>query len=130
MPSGVYKKTKAHKLKISKTLTGKPAPWNKGKNHGQWKGNSVGYRALHRWIERIFGKADTCMNPDCDGTCGTFEWVNLDHKYTRKEEDWEMMCRSCHRQYDIDVLGVKFGAASLKQKNVKKKRNKFGQFKS
>ena len=62
-----------------------------------WKGDDVGYNALHNWIAKHFKKSILCE------ICGLFrklEWSNKDHKYSRNREDWQYICRSCHRRYD------------------------------
>ncbi len=82
-------------------------PWNKGKqpsyiqqeNHHGWKGEKVGYRALHYWVERRLGKPMLCIFEDL--TCkGMMEWANIDGKYKRNLNDWMSLCRSHHRRID------------------------------
>lgn len=78
-------------------------PWNKGKshlkneNHGMWKGDTVGYRALHYWVERQLGKPKQCSN------CGLesdrpkqFHWANVSGEYHRDTQDWVRLCVKCH----------------------------------
>lgn len=87
-------------------------PWNKNKRQEntanekayQWKGIDAGYRAKHRWIAKILGKADHCE------VCGAdeipkeykrfFQWANIDHKYSRNTEDYIQMCLGCHKSHD------------------------------
>lgn len=52
MPSGFYKRTKLH----SDIQVGK----HKGSNNGMWKGDEVGYSAIHRWLILNYGKANIC----------------------------------------------------------------------
>jgi len=91
--------------------------WNKGlkrtwqsltefkKGHGlkeenvNWKGDKVGYHALHSWVNRKLGKPNKCE------ICGTetaknYEWANKNHKYKRDLNDWIRLCRFCHRKFD------------------------------
>ena len=98
MPKGVYKRepfTIEHKRKLSE------ARKLKGKNHPNWLGSGVGYRALHRWIERKLGKPKICEH------CGVMVrekrlcWANRDHKYRRNFDDWFSCCYKCHQIYDI-----------------------------
>jgi len=107
--------------KIRKANTGKKLPhtkeWNKkiGLAHQEeksynWKGDDVGLSALHNWVNKYKGKPKYCEH------CGkeyikerTFDWSNIDHKYRRKLEDFIWLCKKCHKRYDIDVLGCKFG---------------------
>ena len=94
--------TEEHKRKISKTLTGKPQPWNEGKNHFNWKGNkNLGYQSKHNRIRLKYGEPNYCE------ICGKtdkkkYEWSNKDHKYSLKKEDWQRLCSSCHKKYDIE----------------------------
>jgi hypothetical protein len=83
----------------------------KNEKHNLWKGNKVGYSALHRWLDRNFGVPNKCDNIDCiyprkdsDGKLMIFpsryEWSNKKGNYSRNREDWWMLCPSCHRKYD------------------------------
>lgn len=82
-------------------------PWNKdkpfpqvaGKNNPNWKGDYVGYNALHTWVARNFGSPKKCSK------CGTtkkqrYEWANISGKYLRARKDWIRLCTSCHRRLD------------------------------
>jgi len=68
-------------------------PWN-------WKGDEVGYAALHSWIKRKLGKPNKCQNPKCKHKTEIFDWANKSGKYKRDLNDWIRLCRSCHRSYD------------------------------
>ena len=83
-------------------------PIKYGKEHWAWKGNDVGYFALHSWINRQFGKAIRCDNRErralnfpCRGISNNFEWCSKSREYKRKKNDWIALCRSCHRLYDM-----------------------------
>ena len=71
------KQTLEHKEKRLSKIRGKKRPpfsdgWKnkisakmkvsakKGADHYEWKGDNVGYRALHRWIENYKGKPTNC----------------------------------------------------------------------
>lgn len=75
----------------------------RGEGNPAWKGDSCGVHSLHSWIIDNFGQPDNCE------TCGkqrlgrSFDWSNKDHKYSRKKEDWQFLCRSCHAKYDIKM---------------------------
>lgn len=87
------------------SLKGIPT-WNSGKKqlattgikNNMWKGDDVGYVALHKWVSRNKGKATKCSK--CSST-KSIDWANKDHKYKRSLEDYIELCRSCHRKYDI-----------------------------
>ena len=81
------------------------AGWNKGKKfpewsgekHHNWKGDKVGYGALHMWVRHQYGKPLWCM------FCMSVQnvhWANISHKYKRDIHDWMELCVKCHRKYD------------------------------
>ncbi|MEK6879365.1 MAG: hypothetical protein AABY22_07155 [Nanoarchaeota archaeon] len=73
----------------------------RGENHYHWKGDKIGYEALHKWLRRIYGNANKCENPDCKSIVKTYEYALLKRKkYERKRENFWQLCRSCHRKYD------------------------------
>lgn len=78
----------------------------RGENHRLWKGADVGYVALHGWVRRNLTPPDRC--PDC-GYNGRLDAVNLDRKYTRDLNTWAYKCRSCHKKYDLKLLGKSAG---------------------
>jgi len=64
-----------------------------------YKGDDVGYGALHAWVTRHKGKPSLCEH------CGTthakrFEWANIDGKYNRNLDDFIRLCKKCHNTYD------------------------------
>ena len=68
-----------------------------------WKGNNVGYFALHKWINRKMNK------PKCCEMCGeekTLEAHNISGTYKRYFDDWEFLCRRCHMIKDGRLKGV------------------------
>lgn len=95
-------------------------PWNKGKawseemkqrlsdshkgkifndKHHTWKGDRVGYRALHEWVERRLGKPSKCA--DCGTTTAKhYDWASISRSCKRDLSDWKRLCRSCHFRYD------------------------------
>lgn len=62
-----------------------------------WKGDDVGYTALHQWVYRYYGKASRCIA--CT-TGKSFTWANISREYKRDITDWAQLCRSCHTKYD------------------------------
>jgi len=119
-----------HKRKISKSLIGNQRA--KGNKHPEefkrkmsklfsgslspfWKGDNVGVRGIHAWVEHHKPKPKLC------GHCKKvrkLELSNTGHTYKRNLKDWEWICRRCHWKKD----GV-----SEKVKN--RKRNNNGEFK-
>lgn len=85
-----------HRKKISESL--------KEEKHPRWKGQNVGYRALHRWVEKILGKAKRCvlcgLIKKPNGMKRYFQWANISREYRRIPEDWMQLCVKCHKFYD------------------------------
>ena len=71
---------------------------NKGKNNGMWKGDNVGYRALHEYIRKYKPEPERCKI--CGKKTDKLELSNKDHRYTRNIEDYWYLCRKCHLRYD------------------------------
>ena len=110
MPKKGYKATNEHRRKISDALKGKTPknfaemqkkgwaiPRPTGENNPCWKGDDVGYHALHAWVQRELGTPKKCVR------CGTtkakrYEWANISREYKRNLSDWERLCVSCHRK--------------------------------
>lgn len=66
------------------------------KNHN-WKGDGVGYFALHQWVYRRLGKAMECEV--CTSTVRV-QWANKSGLYKRDLGDWLELCQKCHSRYD------------------------------
>ncbi len=71
----------------------------KGDKNYKWKGDEVGYSALHKWVVRYAG------NPKHCAYCETldakrYDWANISHSYKRDLSDWIRLCRKCHISYD------------------------------
>jgi hypothetical protein len=70
-----------------------------GNKNGGWKGEDVGYIALHKWIARHRGKPSFCESCKTSESKG-FEWANISGEYKRDLDDYERLCLSCHRKKD------------------------------
>jgi len=81
-----------------------------------WKGDKVGYHALHTWVTRHKGKAVKCY--EC-GTNKNVQWANLSHEYKRDLNDFREMCGKCHRAYDKNHLGIATKKFNLKHRSWK-----------
>ena len=76
----------------------------KGKNNYGWKGDDVGYSALHSWVKRNLGKPTKCEHCRKDGLTGKkIHWANIDHQYKRNLDDWIRLCCKCHIKYDKSI---------------------------
>ena len=70
-----------------------------GEENGMWKGDQVGYTALHKWVKRNLGIALKC-NFDSTHKSTRYHWANISGSYLRDINDWTSLCPSCHSQYD------------------------------
>ena len=103
--------------------------FKKGKNHPNWKGNNVGYAALHEWVISRFPKTKLCNN------CKQNPPKDLSNKgiYNRNLKNWEWLCRSCHLKKDgRNHKGEKNSQHKLTYKQVNQIRTEYkpkrGQF--
>lgn len=81
---------------------GKKRPEVTDSKNAQWKGDEVGYRALHMWVVRKLGQPDSCINCGKNGLTGRkIHWSNISGKYLRDISDWQRLCTPCHKTYDM-----------------------------
>lgn len=73
-----------------------------GAEHPNWKGEEVGYAALHAWVRRHKGTPRVCELCGIT-TAKRYEWANVDHRYRRELADWIRLCTSCHRTHDYEA---------------------------
>lgn len=86
-----------------------------GERPHNWKGDAAGYDSLHDWVRRHRGRAQDQPCEQCGDTERRHEWANLSHEYRRDLDDWAVLCKPCHGQYDRGHLGAiarRFGKAS------------------
>lgn len=103
----LLKMSEAHRGAISKRK-GKKYPETSGISHFAWKGNKVGYLALHSWVSRNKGRPHFCE--ECgDKTLNhrQYHWSNISGEYKRDLNDWRRLCVKCHFEYDKAILGSK-----------------------
>ena len=72
---------------------------NGGVSHN-YKGDEVGYYALHAWVARHRGKPKECEFCGTTDESKRFEWANIDGKYRRSLDDFIKLCKKCHNNYD------------------------------
>lgn len=82
---------------ISVMNIGKKRPEVSGEKNKNWKGDNVGYIALHAWVKKYLGRADKCTF--CSST-QKIQWANKSQKYRRDLSDWIKLCSKCHFRYD------------------------------
>ena len=71
---------------------------NVGEKNGSWKGDDVGYDALHAWVKRRLPHPPNCER--CGKKVKKLDLANVSGKYLRRLDDWEYLCRSCHMNGD------------------------------
>ena len=72
----------------------------------QWKGDKVGYTALHSWVKRRLKKPDICS--DCNDSSPK-DLANISQEYKREISDWEWLCRRCHMTKDGRINNLRRG---------------------
>lgn len=107
---------KKYRVKMSMAHMGKMM----GGLHPSWKGNRVGYSALHDWVRGQLGKPKRCCN--CGGN-HKLHWANKSGKYKRKISDWIQLCYSCHREYDSN--SQRWGAVAKRFPEFVERRKKW-----
>lgn len=69
-----------------------PQAWN-------WRGEDLGYYALHRYLRDHFPKSGVCS--ECGGSTRRTEWALIrGRSYSRDIQDYRELCRECHMIYD------------------------------
>jgi len=73
-----------------------------GCKNPQWKGDKVGYKALHEWVRNHYSKPLLC---DCCKSRMPYDLANVSDKYNsetynRDLVNWIWLCRSCHMKKD------------------------------
>ena len=85
--------------------TGLKQPQMSGENHFAWKGDKVGYFALHSWVRRILGtpmKCEFCERENLSRR--SYHWANKSRDYNRDKSDWIRLCAKCHKAYDRNLI--------------------------
>jgi len=69
--------------------------------HNNYRGNEVGYRALHYWVVRVLGQPTQCQDCGINGLVGRqIHWANISRSYKRIKHDWIRLCAKCHKAFD------------------------------
>jgi len=82
-------------------------------------------RAIHKWINRIYGRANRCENVKCEGKAKKYDWALIRGKeYKRSRRHFKQLCRSCHVKYDMtEARRKKIGENSIKMWEQKRNLN-------
>ena len=74
----------------------------RGGHHHAWKGDQVGYLALHSWVIRNLGQPNRCEH--CKSlNAKRYHWANISRQYKRDLKDWIRLCASCHVNFDDSI---------------------------
>jgi len=95
------KHTEKTKRKIGAICKGK----NLEEKNANWKGDNAKPLAMHTWVERRMGKARSHKCVLCPKEAQ--EWSNKDHTYKRKLDDYQALCKGCHKKWDYEHNGIK-----------------------
>lgn len=73
---------------------------------GQKKGESKTYNAIHLWLKRNFGNSSNCERCGLKGYQMGRRWgiewaLKSGLSYQKKKENFEGLCKSCHRKQDM-----------------------------
>lgn len=114
-PALGYKHTEESKKKLSLERIDDKNP--------MWKGNNVGYNALHQYIKRKIKKPEKCSM--CN-KIKNLDLANISGKYKRDLTDWKWLCRKCHMIFDgrpTIESKIKIGIANKKAWERRKHNN-------
>ena len=88
----------------SASCRSKDGNFGQNNKHDNWQGDRVSYNALHKWVNRHYGRCLNCEYCGIEGHQGkriwSIEWANKSGKYKRNRTDWEGLCRKCHSNKD------------------------------
>lgn len=88
-----YSKKRNLKISLSK----------RKENNPMWKGDKVGYAALHDWVRRQLSKPKFCQK--CKKR-KAYDLANISGKYLRDVKDYIWLCRKCHMTIDGRIIKV------------------------
>lgn len=97
--------------KISASLKGKTFTKQRRKQMSLDQGgknvvDSALYKRVHKWIVELEGKANKCELCGDTDPSKRYEWSNISQDYLMIVEDWWMLCKQCHVNYDIQIKKV------------------------
>ena len=81
-----------------------------------WKGDKVGYAALHEWIRSRKPKPLFC---EICQIKKPIDMANMDGNYTRDIATWKWLCRTCHMTIDGRLNKMHVGLPERNRRRVK-----------
>lgn len=102
-PTWMHQNYEGRGKKIGDSLRGKYI----GEKNCNWKGDGVGYRGLHKWVEKHLGKANHC-EVDKLHKSTRYHWANKSREYKRDLTDWIQLYPKCHAGFDRKGLVISY----------------------
>lgn len=93
-------KSKTHVAKVAAANRGQIRTSIQNANHPNWKGDKVGYDALHDWVARHRGRPKHCEECGLRDEKKMYHWANKSGLYLRQLDDWLRLCVKCHSKLD------------------------------
>ena len=113
-----YCSVRCRQLGRSKDMKGKQTK----ENNPNWKGaDATNLTTFHKRIEEEFGKPKICAICGTTNEGLTYDWACLTGDYNNIK-DYKRLCRSCHKKYDLAMLGK--GLITLKDLPLDKRDKK------
>lgn len=100
----------------SKDIIAKRVAHFTGNKHFAWKGDDVGYYALHSWLRRHKKLPKECIH--CGKKNIKLQWANKSRRYKRDLNDWIALCIPCHSKYDYNDYIKKYRIWKLRKEIV------------
>jgi hypothetical protein len=79
----------------------------RGTNHPMFKGDNVGYYALHCWVKYYLGKPKHCSN-NRNHLSKRYVWANISGEYRRDLSDWHSLCNSCNLTDGVKISNSRY----------------------
>lgn len=102
--------------KISEARKGIPNLRQTNEKHHAWKGDGVGYRGLHLWMNRHLPKPEERLCMLCHKN-PIKEVANITGIYNREFKNWAWFCRSCHKEWDNSLVRMWIKRKTQKKDN-------------
>lgn len=107
--------------KVSSKKSERPrCTWCSLKRFYETKKLSKTKNAVHLWVRTNYGKASTHPCSFC-GLNNNNDWANKRNKYIRDIKEFFVLCRPCHKSYDLSRLGKK---PNTGERNIHRIRNR------
>jgi len=75
-----------------------------GDKNPMWRGDKVGYRHLHRWVNTHLPKPELCQICNIKPS---YDLANKTGIYNRDFKNWYYLCRKCHMLMDGRMKNLK-----------------------